>query len=112
MRKSGAPRLADNRIHGNNPNIGSVLYHGNLESILITTSPNERMGAPNPIRIVKVAGLLDIETITKQIYCLTKIHVGAKQNTRLPITTNYADKICKNLEYIPKNEFLYKLYFL
>ncbi|MGN8837201.1 hypothetical protein ACTNCI_09550, partial [Mitsuokella jalaludinii] len=48
----------------------------------------------------------------KQIYYLTKIHVGAKQNTRLPITTKYADLICKNLEYMPKNQFLYKLYFL
>ena len=112
VRKSGALRLADNRIQGNNPNIGSVLYRGDSEAILVTTSPIGKMGAPAPIHLFKVAGALDIETITKQIYYLTKIHVGAKQNTRLPITTKYADLICKNLEYMPKNQFLYKLYFL
>lgn len=78
----------------------------------MTTSPIGKMGAPAPIHLFKVAGALDIETITKQIYYLTKIHVGAKQNTRLPITTKYADLICKNLEYMPKNQFLYKFYFL
>lgn len=114
VRKSGAPRLGDNdcSFQGNNPKIGSILYHDDSEAILITTSPYEKMGAPRPIRLVKVKGSLDIEMISQQIYALTKIHVGAKQNTRLPITTNYADKICKNLQYIPKNQFLYKLYFL
>lgn len=112
IRKSGAPRLADNGIVGNNPLIGSVVYPNDQEAILVTTEPYKGMGAPHPLKIIKVAGELDIKTIAQQIYFLTKIHVGAKQNIRLPITTYYADKICKNLTYFPKDQFVYQLYFL
>lgn len=50
--------------------------------------------------------------ILKQILYLSQLHVGSIQKLRLPITTGYADKICKNKDYIPDGKMDDRLFFL
>ncbi|WP_168354900.1 hypothetical protein [Clostridium sartagoforme] len=51
-------------------------------------------------------------TVLNQIYALTQIHVGSTKSLRLPITTGYADKICKSIDFIPQGILDNKLFFL
>ncbi|MDE5861103.1 MAG: hypothetical protein K2H28_02805, partial [Ruminococcus sp.] len=69
-------------------------------------------GAPKPLNILHKHGNLSIEEVVLQIYALSELHVGSTQSTRLPMTTYYADKICKASEYIPRGQVYNKLYFL
>lgn len=112
IRKSGAPRIADlSDEFFNNPPLGTALIRGD-EGYLVTSAAMKNVGAPQPLHIVKKCGELPIETAMEQIYCLTKIHTGSLHNLRLPVTTYYADQICKSLDYLPKGQFIDKLYFL
>ena len=110
VRKSGATRIGTN-IGNQNPEIGTVLIKGDM-ALMVTTHPAEKLGASKPILVEKVSGSVDIRTAVEQIYCLTKLHVGARQNTRLPITTRYADTACKSVGYVPQGTLCDKLYFL
>lgn len=51
-------------------------------------------------------------TILNQIYALSQIHIGSTKSMGLPITTGYADKICKAIEFIPQGKLSDKLFFL
>ena len=50
--------------------------------------------------------------ILRQVMYLSQLHVGSTNKTRLPITTGYADKICKNRQFIPEGKISNKLFFL
>lgn len=82
------------------------------EIYVITTYIKENLGSSRPLKIEKTYGDLDIITILNQIYALSQIHVGSTKGMRLPITTSYADKICKAIEFIPQGVLDNKLYFL
>lgn len=94
-----------------NPSKGSFILRDN-EAIVVTTDINDNMGAPKPIKVEKTYGDIDMMTIINQIYALTQIHVGSAKSMRLPITTGYADKICKSIEYIPSGRVDNRLFFL
>lgn len=40
------------------------------------------------------------------------MHFGATKKSRLPVTTYYADKISKNIDYVPEEKFGNRLFFL
>ena len=50
--------------------------------------------------------------ILTQILYLSQLHVGSTHKMRLPITTGYADKICKNRDYVPEGKMDDRLFFL
>lgn len=112
VRKNFATRLANNfNNHISNPSKGSFILKDN-EAIVVTTDIKDNIAAPKPIKIEKTYGNIDMETVVKQIYALTQIHVGSAKSLRLPITTGYADKICKAIEYIPSGIVDNRLFFL
>lgn len=94
-----------------NPGIGYCVYN-EKEAYLVTTSMKQKKGSPNPILVEKKYGTLSMPQILRQILYLTQLHVGSTQKTRLPITTGYADKICKNREFVPEGKIDKKLFFL
>ena len=94
-----------------NPPIGSYIMKGN-KSFIVTTDIKENLGSPKPLKIEKTYGDIDMLTVLNQIYALTQIHVGSPKSLRLPITTGYADKICKAIEFIPQGVLDNRLFFL
>lgn len=94
-----------------NPDIGYCVYNAN-KAYLVTTNMRNKKGSPNPLLIEKKCGKISMPCILTQILFLTQIHVGSTQKIRLPITTGYADKICKNLDFIPEGKMGNKLFFL
>ena len=94
-----------------NPIQGSYILKEN-KAFIVTTDIKEYLGSPKPLKIEKTYGKIDMKTILEQIYALTKIHVGATKSLRLPITTGYADKICKAIDYIPEGTVDDRLFFL
>ena len=95
----------------NNPAKGQYVVNGN-KAFVVTTDIKENVGSPKPLKIEKIYGSLDMITILNQIYALAQIHVGSTKSMRLPITTGYADKICKSIEFIPQGKLSDKLFFL
>lgn len=79
---------------------------------LVTTLMKNKKGSPNPLIIEKTHGDLSMGNIVTQILFLTQLHVGSTNKMRLPITTGYADKICKNLEFVPEGKLEKRLFFL
>ena len=71
-----------------------------------------KKGSPNPILIEKKCGNLSMADILTQVLYLSQLHVGSTQKMRLPITTGYADKICKNREFVPEGKMDDRLFFL
>ena len=94
-----------------NPGIGYCVYNQE-RAYLITTSMKNKKGAPKPLLIEKKAGSAKMVDILKQVLYLTQLHVGSTQKMRLPITTGYADKICKHREHVPEGKVNDKLFFL
>lgn len=94
-----------------NPSIGSYIIKGN-KAFIVTTDIKEKLGSPKPLKIEKTYGDIDILTALNQIYALTQIHVGSPKSMKLPITTGYADKICKSIEFIPQGVLDNRLFFL
>ena len=82
------------------------------KAFIVTTDIKENLGSLKPLKIEKTYGDIDMLTILNQIYALTQIHVGSIKSMRLPITTGYADKICKSIEFIPQGRLDDKLFFL
>ncbi len=62
---------------------------------------NSEKCSPNPILIEKKCGDVSMPHILTQILCLLQFHVGSTHKIRLPITMGYADKICKNRDFVP-----------
>ena len=94
-----------------NPGIGYCVYNQE-KAYLVTTSMKNKKGAPKPLLIEKKAGSVNMVDILKQILYLSQLHVGSTQKMRLPITTGYADKICKHREHVPEGKVDNKLFFL
>lgn len=111
VRKNIYKKMIDMGVSDMNPATGSCVYNNN-KAFLITTIMNNKKGSPNPLLIEKACGDISIEDAVTQILYLTQLHVGSIQKTRLPITTGYADKICKNLDYVPTGQAENKLFFL
>lgn len=112
VRKNTPLKIATiNNQKVSNPSIGSYIIKGN-KAFMVTTDIKEKLGSPKPLKIEKTYGNIDMLTILKQIYALTQIHVGSTKSLRLPITTGYADKICKAIEFIPQGVLDNKLFFL
>lgn len=62
---------------------------------LVTTNMKQKKGPPNPLCIEKKCGNVSMVNFVRQILYLTQLHVGSTNKMKLPITTGYADKICK-----------------
>lgn len=101
--------MEDGRIE--NPTMGYCVYN-NSKGYLVTTNIKNKKGSPNPLLIEKKCGNVSMAHILKQILYLSQLHVGSTQKLRLPITTGYADKICKNKDYIPDGKMDDRLFFL
>lgn len=95
-----------------NPLPSTCVINGDSAYLVTTKITAKRGGSPNPIELVHIHGKLSTEDIARQVYVLSQIHVGSTQNGRLPITTLYADKICKKHRFIPSGKVSNNLYFL
>ncbi|WP_045143632.1 Piwi domain-containing protein [Clostridium butyricum] len=94
-----------------NPIKGSYVLK-NDKAFIVTTDIKDGVASPNPLKIEKTYGDVEMKSILEQIYSLSQIHVGSTKSLRLPITTGYADKICKAIEYIPQGVVDNRLFFL
>ena len=94
-----------------NPPMGYCVYNAD-KGYLVTTNMKNKKGSPNPILIEKKCGNLSMADILTQVLYLSQLHVGSTQKLRLPITTGYADKICKNREFVPEGKMDDRLFFL
>ena len=94
-----------------NPGMGYCIYNSN-KGYLVTTNMKNKKGSPNPLLIEKKCGNISMAVILTQILYLSQLHVGSTQKMRLPITTGYADKICKNREFVPEGKMDSRLFFL
>lgn len=94
-----------------NPTTGYCVYN-KQKAFLVTTNMKNKKGSPNPLLVEKKCGDISMADILKQILYLSQLHVGSTQKLRLPITTGYADKICKNREFVPEGKMDQRLFFL
>ena len=94
-----------------NPTMGYCVYNGS-KGYLVTTDMKNKKGSPNPILVEKKCGNTSMADILTQILYLSQLHVGSTHKMRLPITTGYADKICKNRDYLPEGKMDDRLFFL
>lgn len=101
--------LQDNKIQ--NPTMGHCIYNRE-KAYLVTTDIASNRGSPNPILIEKKCGNISMKDILYQVMYLSQLHIGSTHKTRLPITTEYADKMCKNREFIPDGIVSNRLFFL
>lgn len=112
IRKNISARLTMYENGGiKNPDIGYCVYNPD-KAYLITTNMKNKKGSPKPLLIEKKVGETKMVDILKQILYLSQLHVGSTQKMRLPITTGYADKICKHREFVPEGKVDDKLFFL
>ena len=94
-----------------NPTMGYCVYNNN-KGYLVTTDMKNKKGSPNPILVEKKCGDVSMAHILTQILYLSQLHVGSTHKMRLPITTGYADKICKNRDFVPEGNMDDRLFFL
>lgn len=94
-----------------NPDIGYCIFNDE-KGYLVTTNLGKKKGSPNPLLIEKKCGNISMSHILTQILYLSQLHVGSTHKLRLPITTGYADKICKNKDYVPEDKMDDRLFFL
>ena len=94
-----------------NPPMGYCVYNAD-KGYLVTTNMKNKKGSPNPILIEKKCGNLSMADILTQVLYLSQLHVGSTQKMRLPITTGYADKICKNRELFRKERWTTAILFV
>lgn len=81
---------------------------------IVSTNPHPSIGMAKPLRIRKVFGEQDIETIVEDVFYLSYMHIGSILKSRLPVTTYYADlsSTFGNRSLIPANIDSNKLYFI
>ena len=111
VRKNISSKILDEEVPNMNPTTGMCLYNDKTAYLVTTVLKNKR-GSPNPLLLEKSHGSISMQDAIQQILYLTQLHVGSTQKMRLPITTGYADKICKNLDYVPAGQVDNKLFFL
>ena len=103
--------LRDENGIARNPECGDCLISDD-EAFVVTTDIKEGRASPRPLHIKKQVGNLSMDIIVRQILTLSCMHFGATKKSRLPVTTFYADKICKNIDYVPEGKFGNRLFFL
>lgn len=103
--------LCDNNGNITNPSCGDALLNDS-EAFIVTTDIKDGRASPRPLHIKKQVGDLPMEVIVQQTLALSCMHFGATKKSRLPVTTYYADKICKNIDYVPEGKFGNRLFFL
>jgi hypothetical protein len=59
---------------------------------LCSTDSNQRVGMAQPIKIVLSHGSTPLKKIVQDIYHLSYMNIHCTNKSRLPVTTNYADK--------------------
>lgn len=111
VRKGFQGKMLDLNTNNMNPAAGACLYNDN-RAYLVTTIMKNKKGSPNPLIIEKNCGNISMIDAIQQVLYLTQLHVGSTNKLRLPITTAYADKICKNYEYVPSGQMENNLFFL
>lgn len=113
IRKNITVRLLEEKQISNdmNPRSGSAVIKDN-EAYIVTTDVKSYLGSPRPLLLVHRHGNLSIENVARQVYILSELHIGSMRTSRLPLTTLYADKICKHHNHVPHDILTNKLYFL
>jgi hypothetical protein len=111
VRKNVGAKMIEENGGDLNPGMGACIFNEN-KAFLVTTMMKRKKGSPNPLIIEKNCGDISITDAVTQILYLTQLHVGSVQKPRLPVTTGYADKICKNLDFVPTGKVENKLFFL
>lgn len=111
VRKNVGAKILQENDGDMNPVIGSCIFN-NKKAYLVSTLMKNRKGSPNPIILEKNCGDIRMTDAITQVLYLAQLHVGSTQKPRLPITTGYADKICKNLDFVPTGKVENKLFFL
>ena len=93
VRKNIPLRLIDTDAEADemNPASGSAIIKEN-EAYLISTAVKSFLGAPRPLLLVHQKGQLSMESIVRQIYVLSEMHIGSMRTSRLPLTTLYSLK--------------------
>ena len=103
--------LVDQNGIASNPSCGDALINDD-EAFVVTTDIKDGKASPRPLHIKKQVGDIPMETVVKQVLALSCMHFGATKKSRLPVTTYYADKICKNIDYVPEGKIGNRLFFL
>lgn len=111
VRKNIGAKVIEENTGDMNPPMGACVFN-DKKAYLVTTLMKNKKGSPNPLIIEKCCGSVSMENAVTQVLYLTQLHVGSTNKLRLPITTGYADKICKNLDYVPTGQIENKLFFL
>ena len=95
--KSGTPRLfASESNNISAPPTGTIMKLSETEALLVSAKPVGK-GTPLPIRI-RTHDDFPLENALHSVLSLTLLHYGATQDTRLPVTVYYADKICSMIQ--------------
>ena len=111
VRKNIGAKVIEENGGDLNPSMGACIFN-DKKAYLVTTLMKQKKGSPNPLLIEKSFGDISMEHAVTQVFYLTQLHIGSTQKTRLPVTTGYADKICKNLDFVPTGKVENKLFFL
>ncbi len=111
VRKNVGAKVIDENTEDKNPPMGACVFN-DRKAYLVTTLMKNKKGSPNPLLIEKSCGDISMVDAVTQVLYLTQLHVGSTNKLRLPVTTGYADKICKNLDYVPAGQVENKLFFL
>ncbi len=85
--KSGNPRFFPN------PPKGLSLLIDEDTAVVATYEVRDNMGSHMPVRLRRVYGDMDIETIARHVLSLTILNYGAISLAKLPATTYYPDRI-------------------
>lgn len=97
VQKSGIPRIVSTNGDGNDASIppkGTALIHKKDNYAIMTTTgePEPTPGTPQPLRVEKRSGPIEMETLCRQLYWLSEAHVGSvSRSARLPAPIYYAD---------------------
>ena len=81
---------------------------------MVSTNPHSSIGMAQPIRIKKVFGEQDIDSVVEDIFNLSYMHIGSILKPRLPVTTYYADlsSTFANRSLLPANIDSNELHFI
>ena len=111
VRKNIPLRLIDTDAEADemNPASGSAIIKEN-EAYLISTAVKSFLGAPRPLLLVHQKGHCRWKASLANI-CSVRDAYRLMRTSRLPLTTLYADKICKHHDHVPHDTLSNKLFF-
>lgn len=102
VRKSGQPRIVEYDPSGRQLNLAdkgvAFVDHDRDRFVLLPWGPPEvqlssARGTPRTLGICHHSGPTNIETLTRQVYWLSEVHVGSPARSgRNPVPIEYADK--------------------